>query len=225
MQLNKTVLLACLIFLTATGYSQVISPPDSIVFDGKAFPRVEEEASYPGGVEVWRKFLEKNINPGVPADNGAPIGKYTVIVQFIVDTGGNISDVTALTHLGYGMEQEVVKFIKKSGAWSPAMINKKPVKAYRKQPVTFMVSQEGFDITSKVPYILFTGVDNELTIEVDKVKSENLKLTISQGSIAMTNDGKFIAKVNKPGRAIIVVYTKKNKEIATVSFEVIFSDK
>ena len=111
-----------------------------------------------------------------------------------------------------------------AGLWSPAMVNKGPVKAYRKQPATFVVTQEGFDIISTVPYVLFTGIDNELDIKVEKMKSENLKLSISQGSITMTSDGKFIIKVSKPGRTLMEVYTKKNKKIADVSFLVSLPD-
>jgi hypothetical protein len=39
------------------------------------------------------------------------------------------------------MEEEVVRVIKKSPRWSPALIEKGvKVKAYRKQPVSFVVS-------------------------------------------------------------------------------------
>jgi hypothetical protein len=37
------------------------------------------------------------------------------------------------------MEAEVIRVIKKSGKWIPATMKGKPVKAYRKQPITFIV--------------------------------------------------------------------------------------
>jgi Gram-negative bacterial TonB protein C-terminal/GldM C-terminal domain len=225
MHLNKTVLFLYMVFWGAISNSQTrIYPADSMQGDGSAFRKVDVEAFYPGGDQAWRKFLENNLDASAPSDNGAPVGVYTVVVQFVVDTNGNTSDVKALTQLGYGMEQAVIQLIKKAGLWSPAKVNKRPVKSYRKQPATFVVTQEGFDIISTVPYVLFTGIDNELDIKVEKMKSENLKLTISQGSIAMTSDGKFIIKVSKPGRALMEVYTKKNKKIADVSFLVSVPD-
>lgn len=108
----------------------------------KVFERVEIEASFPGGDAIWRRYLERNLDGSTPTKNGAPEGTYTVVVQFIVDKEGNISDVKALTNHGYGMEAEVVRVIKKGPKWSPAIQDGRLVKAYRKQPVTFMVISE-----------------------------------------------------------------------------------
>jgi hypothetical protein len=103
----------------------------------KIFVKVETEASFPGGETEWRFFLERKLNASVPAQNNAPKGTYLVIIQFIVDTSGNISDIKPLTKHGYGMEEEVMRILKKGPKWIPATQNSKPVIAYRKQPVTF----------------------------------------------------------------------------------------
>ncbi|MBK6935634.1 MAG: energy transducer TonB [Chitinophagaceae bacterium] len=110
--------------------------------ESKIFDRVEVEASFPGGDQMWRKYLERTLNPNIPVDNGAPEGKFTVVIQFVVDKEGNISDVRPLTHHGYGMEAEVMRVIMKGPKWTPAMQNGRIVKAYRKQPVTFQVIEE-----------------------------------------------------------------------------------
>ncbi len=108
----------------------------------KVFERVEIEASFPGGDALWRRYLERNLDGSTPTKNGAPEGTYTVVVQFIVDKEGYIFDVRALTNHGYGMEAEVIRVIKKGPKWSPAVQDGRHVKAYRKQPVTFMVISE-----------------------------------------------------------------------------------
>ncbi|HZI54318.1 MAG TPA: hypothetical protein VFD56_11460, partial [Chitinophagaceae bacterium] len=36
----------------------------------RIFEKVDVEASFPGGEQEWRKFLERNLNPSVPVDNG-----------------------------------------------------------------------------------------------------------------------------------------------------------
>jgi protein TonB len=40
------------------------------------------------------------------------------------------------------MEDEAVKVIRKGPNWVPAIQNGRPVKAYRKQPITFVVTSE-----------------------------------------------------------------------------------
>ncbi|MGZ8517940.1 MAG: energy transducer TonB [Chitinophagaceae bacterium] len=110
--------------------------------ENKIFEKVEIEASFKGGESAWRKYLERNLNPSAPVDNGAPEGTYTVYVQFVVSKDGSISDVKALTKHGYGMEDEAVRVIKKGPAWTPAIQNGRSVNAYRKQPITFQVQSE-----------------------------------------------------------------------------------
>jgi protein TonB len=110
--------------------------------DNKIFDKVEVEASFPGGEGKWRQYLERNCNGQVASDEGAPEGNYTTVVQFVVDKEGNISDVKSLTNLGYGMEGEAMRVIKKGPNWKPANQNGRAVKAYRKQPITFVVTAE-----------------------------------------------------------------------------------
>lgn len=216
----KTLLIFCL-FLCTNIHAQVPTSTDSVTINSNDFVRVETEASFPGGEPAWRTFLMKNLRTVVPIDNGAPIGKYTVEVQFVVGKDGAVSNIKALTNLGYGMEDEVVRVIEKSGNWSPAIQNGKAVNAYRKQPITFLVEQDNFHVNSKVPYTLFAGMDNEITVDVKRVSNSNINLMITRGNIITTPDGRFIAKVNQPGRVTITVYNKKNdKEIGAASFVV-----
>ncbi|MFT3902835.1 MAG: energy transducer TonB [Niabella sp.] len=105
------------------------------------FEKVEIDASYPGGNSAWRNFLDRNLRPDVPVENGAPPGSYQVMVQFVVDVNGNVSDIKSLTHHGFGMEAEAERVIKKSGKWDPAIQNNRQVKAYRKQPITFQIME------------------------------------------------------------------------------------
>lgn len=108
----------------------------------KVFAKVEKEAEFPGGLEGWAIFLQRRLNSNVPVRKGAPAGKYTVVAQFIVDKEGNVSDITALTDHGYGMEEEVVRVLSKSPKWIPAILAGRRVNAYRKQPITFVVEEK-----------------------------------------------------------------------------------
>ena len=106
------------------------------------FEKVETEASFPGGVNGWREFLQKNLKSTVPVDSGAKAGTYTVIAQFIVHKDGSISDPKTLTNHGHGMESEVLRVMKRSPNWIPAMHDGCAVSAYRKQPVTFVIAED-----------------------------------------------------------------------------------
>jgi hypothetical protein len=211
-----------LLFIIAiqNSLSQVTSPPSEK--QRETFERVEIAPSFPGGIAMWRKFLEQNLDAGVATNNGAPIGMYTVMVRFVVDKEGAVSDIKPLTKLGYGMEQEVVRVIKKSPVWNPGIQNGRAVNSYHTQPVSFSVSDEALDITSKVKYVLFTNQDNSIAIEPGKVNLKDLDASITNGKIISLNDGIAIVRVtDTTKRAVITVYNKKkNKEIGSVSFEV-----
>jgi hypothetical protein len=203
--------------LTVPGYS------DST--DNKIFEKVETEASFPGGDAGWRKYLETNLDANTPVDNGAPMGKYTVYVQFIVNKDGSISDLKPLTNLGYGLEAEVIRIITKGPRWLPAIQNGHQVRAYRKQPVTFVVTTDELNVSVKgqSSYTLKAGADNEVSVSVDKVKDEDLTLSISGGTVTRIGDGLYNIKVPEAGRAMLIVtYTQKKKKQSTnVSFEVL----
>jgi len=214
------------LFVCTNSFSQTSPdeiPPtleDSVSSALKVYERVEVEAEFPGGDKAWINFLTKNLNGQVPLDHDAPSGKYTVWVQFIVDKDGNVTDLKPLTSWGYGMEQEVMRILKIMPAkWTPAIQNGKPVKAYRKQPVTFVVSDDSFDVVlDKGKSALYIGIINPVTIVVPNVKDKNLSVTISQGTIE-GSDGQYNVRVTKTGRAIITIYNKE-KKIGAASFEV-----
>lgn len=119
---------------------QVVEAPKED--ENKIFEKVEVEAEFPGGTSAWRRFLERNLNAQVPSDAGAPTGQYTVVVKFIVDKTGTISDVKAITNHGFGMEEEAVRAIKRGPKWTPAIQNGRQVNAYRQQPITFVVAEQ-----------------------------------------------------------------------------------
>ena len=126
-----------------------------------------------------------------------------------------------MTNWGYGMENEVVRIIKNSPAWVPAVQDGKQVQAYRKQPITFVVIDESIDITTQTPYTFYVGKENWMTIDIRKVKPENLDVFISGGKIR-DSERNYIVTVDKPGNVLVTIYDKKkNKVIAEVRFEAI----
>jgi protein TonB len=100
----------------------------------KVFTKVEIESEYPGGKRAWMLFLNRKLRPSNDVEG-------TIVVQFIVDKEGNVSEVQAIS----GPEElraESVRVIKLSGKWTPAIQNGQPVKSYKKQPIIFRLEAE-----------------------------------------------------------------------------------
>ncbi|HQR92208.1 MAG: energy transducer TonB [Bacteroidetes bacterium 24-39-8] len=124
-----------------TGTGKVEAPKQEEDYD-KVFTVVQIPAEFPGGLPAWTKYLERNLNRDLPVNNGAPPGKYTVVVSFIVDKNGGISEVQAENDPGYGTKEEAVRVIKKGPSWKAAVQNGRNVIYRHKQSITFMVSEE-----------------------------------------------------------------------------------
>jgi len=108
----------------------------------QVFKSVQIEAEFPGGKSAWAKFLERNLNSALPSENGAPSGKYSVIVSFLVDKSGNISDVDAENDPGYKTKEEAIRVLKKGPSWKPAIQNGRQVAYRMRQTITFVVADE-----------------------------------------------------------------------------------
>ena len=108
----------------------------------KVFTVVQIPAEFPGGLSAWSRYLERNLNREIPVENGAPPGRYTVVVAFTVSKTGSISDVAAENDPGYGTKAEAIRVITKGPSWKPAVQNGRNVIYRHKQAVTFVVSEE-----------------------------------------------------------------------------------
>ena len=97
-------------------------------------------SEFPGGALGWRVFLQNNLDPLTPINKKAPDGTYQVIARFIILKDGTLSDLKTETTFGFGMEQEVLRVLRKSPRWSPEVFLNEKVTSLRRQPVTFVVS-------------------------------------------------------------------------------------
>ncbi|HTQ28639.1 MAG TPA: TonB family protein [Puia sp.] len=116
----------------------VEAPKDNTDYD-KTFTKVEIESDYPGGPAAWARYLNKNLHYPEDAVNNEIQGD--VIVQFIVDKEGNVSDVEAVSGPNE-LRDEAVRVIKRSGKWTPAIQNGRNVKSYKKQPIKFRLESQ-----------------------------------------------------------------------------------
>jgi antitoxin component YwqK of YwqJK toxin-antitoxin module len=98
------------------------------------------EAEFPQGNTAWSRFIAKNLNTQVPIKNGAPYGNYQVMILFVIDKNGEVSIIKPETNNGYGMEEEAIRVIRNSPRWNPLISLGEAKNAYRRQPITFVVS-------------------------------------------------------------------------------------
>jgi len=85
--------------------------------------------------------LGKNLNVNLPVVNGAPKGNYEVLLNFVVNSNGEVANVLASTNPGYGTASEAIRVIEKGPKWVPAVQNGKKVNFYLKQSIVFVVDK------------------------------------------------------------------------------------
>lgn len=107
----------------------------------KVHINVDVPAHFPGGDAEWVKYITRQIERYM--DELQEDGKTgTCIVQFIVDINGAISNVEILNMKGTKLAEISANAIRKGPQWIPAEYNGMKVKAWRKQPVTFRISEQ-----------------------------------------------------------------------------------
>ncbi len=199
-----------------------LSAQEDVKVRDSLFTKVDVMPSFIGGRVEWVKFLQNNLRPNVPIIHGAPSGHFTVMVQFIVDKNGSITDLKSLTNLGYGMEEEVKRIILKAGKWEPARQDGRLVKAYLRQPVIFVVEPNSVNPRTKGrEYTFYTEIDNELDFDIYLAKKDDIVCKLEKGTIKKKKKGSYIVNVNEPGRTLLQVFSEQGKLIDELSFEVL----
>jgi len=123
---------------TGNEVGKATTPPAILVPEPPTiYTEVEKVASFPGGVNEWVRYLQKYLQ--IPDTAIDEINKETVVVRFVIDESGSISDVVAVNNPGYGLAEEAVRIIKKGPRWIPAEQNGKKVKYRHSQSITFSV--------------------------------------------------------------------------------------
>lgn len=113
--------------------SETPAVPESHVFDA-----VEEMPQFPGGQEALMKYLQKNIKYPVIAKENDKQGR--VIVQFVVDKTGKVTDVTVARGVDPLLDAEAVRIVSEMPNWTPGKQNGDPVNVKYTVPVVFKLS-------------------------------------------------------------------------------------
>lgn len=105
------------------------------VQDEEVFVVVEEQPSFPGGLDAMYKYLGDNIQyPASARDNNIE-GK--VYVQFVVEKDGSITNAIVRRDIGGGCGAEAVRVVKGMPKWKPGKQRGKTVRTQFTLPVNF----------------------------------------------------------------------------------------
>jgi protein TonB len=112
----------------------VPDPPATPTFEAR-----EQQPEFPGGAQAWLRYLNRNLQTPSELEPGE---KKTVLIKFIVDANGSVTDFTVVRSGGYAFDNEVIRVLRKMPKWKPAVQNGHPVMVSFTQPVTFVGLEE-----------------------------------------------------------------------------------
>ena len=118
---------------TKTGEITAESSAPKKVFKGKVYDLVDEMPSFPGGPAELMKWLSSHVQ--YPAIESCIQGR--VIVAFIVEPDGSISNAKLVRSLDPSIDQEALRVVRQMPKWKPGKQNGAAVRVKYNVPVIF----------------------------------------------------------------------------------------
>lgn len=116
----KKVFLLGLLLVSFVSFSQ--EKQDTIFTD------VDVKAEYPsGGEQGFIGYLLKNIKFGKPHENIDT--EIKLDFEFVVEPKGKVTNIRILHSINEDIDKQLVKAIKKSKKWKPALVSGEPVRS------------------------------------------------------------------------------------------------
>ena len=131
--MKKMILLsmmAVLGLMTANAQKTVISQSNQSVYD-----QVEQMPEFPGGMPAMIEFLQTNIK--YPKDAIKQDVGGRVMVMFVVETDGSISNVRVARKVFPSLDKEAVRVVKAMPKWKPGKEKGRAVRVNFTLPVVF----------------------------------------------------------------------------------------
>jgi protein TonB len=97
------------------------------------------DTQFPGGPVAWQQFLAQNLV--YPKAAIVKEIQGTVVVRFIVEEDGSLTNVEAIKG-PMELRQSAMLVIKRSPKWTPEIQNGKNVRSYKTQPIIFRLEEE-----------------------------------------------------------------------------------
>lgn len=131
--MRKNMIIACAVMIlqavaiTAQTQNQTIYTPE----------QVEQRAMFPGGQDGMLSYMMQHMKYPKEAEKDKAQG--TVVVHFVVESNGSISNVMVPDSLKVHpvLDAAAVQLVKKMPKWKPAMLKGKAVRQYASHVVAF----------------------------------------------------------------------------------------
>ncbi len=162
----------------------------------EAFDVVEQMPQFPGGPAALMQFLSQNVKYPVEAHKAGVQGR--VIVSFVVETDGSITEAKAVKSVSPELDAEALRVIGSMPNWMPGKQNGEPVRVKYTVPITFKLQGDA-KTTTEEKYIL----------EIDGKVVDDIEIgSIPPGDIESLHMEK--GENGQPKK--ILITTKKNKK-------------
>lgn len=117
-----------------------VTEEESVKDDDYIAYKVEEKASYVGGKTAFMEYLRKNmIYPKKALDANI---QGSVILTFIVNKDGSISDIRVVRSVDPDIDKEAVRLVKGMKNWNPGKVHNKPVRSKYTLPILFKIDAQ-----------------------------------------------------------------------------------
>lgn len=123
-------MMAVLCLMTANAQKTVVSQSKQNVYDV-----VEQMPEFPGGMPAMIEFLQTNLNYPKDAKKQKVGGR--VLVMFVVETDGSMSNVRVAKKVFPSLDAEALRVVKAMPKWNPGKEKGKPVRVNFTLPIVF----------------------------------------------------------------------------------------
>jgi TonB family protein len=103
----------------------------------EVFEITEIQPKPAGGMEGWMNYLAESLKYPEEAKEGGIEG--TVVMAFIVNSDGTISNIETLRGIGGGCDQEAMRVIQNAPKWTPGQLGGKAVRVRMRLPLRFIL--------------------------------------------------------------------------------------
>lgn len=121
-------------------YVVVVKSKDKEAEKMKIFDVVEHMPEFPGGMEEMMKYLSTNIRYPEAAHKAGKQGR--VIVNFVVEADGTISNANVLRSVSEELDAEALRVVENMPKWKPGMQNGKAVRVKYTIPISFRLNSK-----------------------------------------------------------------------------------
>ena len=125
-------LMATCCLTTVLAQKTVVSQKDQ---KEEPFNVVEDMPAFPGGMEAMIEYLSSNIK--YPADAQKQKVDGRVLVNFVVEKDGSITEVKVIKPAFPSLDAEAVRVVKAMPKWKPGYQNGKAVRVQFTMPINF----------------------------------------------------------------------------------------